>query len=203
MSFNENEFIEKVAGPLRGQERFGQAFDDRVMAAVLASPQPVARPEPAWSGAWRWLIQPRTVRLSPVGGFAMAAAVIALLAVALDFGSRDATPQVASVTPAAPAAPIAGAPDTVRVVQFVFVSRDARSVHLVGDFNDWNESATPLEPSATNGVWTVSVPLPAGRHAYGFMIDGSRVVADPAAATTVADEFGSRSSVVTVAETTS
>lgn len=196
---DENEFIERISKPLRSSESFGQAFDDRVMAAVLA--------EPARPGAWGWLVRPRTIRLSPIGGFALAAAAVALFALALGFprdndASRIAsTPESPTVTTSAPAPGIGR--DTVRIVQFVFVAPGARTVSLVGDFNDWNEAATPLESSHTRGVWTVSVPLNAGRHAYGFMIDGQRLVSDPGAPATVDDGFGSRSSVVTVTEASS
>jgi hypothetical protein len=49
------------------------------------------------------------------------------------------------------------------------------------------------------------VRLPAGRHEYAFLVDGERWVADPNAPSSIEDEFGVESSVVTVdpARTTS
>jgi 1,4-alpha-glucan branching enzyme len=84
-----------------------------------------------------------------------------------------------------------------QMVQFVFVAPDANSVSLVGDFNDWNAKATPLR-SLSGNLWSVEVPLAPGRYNYIFMVDGTRMVADPAAPRAPADEFGQTTSVVTV-----
>ena len=84
-------------------------------------------------------------------------------------------------------------------VQFVLVAPDAKSVSLVGDFNDWNAAAAPLTPTRTGGVWTISVPLQPGRYTYNFVVDGTTVLADPAAPPAPADDFGTPASVVTVA----
>jgi 1,4-alpha-glucan branching enzyme len=95
--------------------------------------------------------------------------------------------------------------DTVQLVRFIFVATDARSVALVGDFNGWDRSAVRLTRSGTGGVWSATVRLPAGRHEYAFLVDGERWVADPNAPSSIEDEFGVESSVVTVdpARTTS
>ena len=88
----------------------------------------------------------------------------------------------------------------VHVVQFVLVAPDARTVALVGDFNDWQVGATPLRPTASGRMWTVELPLAPGRHRYAFVLDDGRWVADPSAPRAPGADFGSPSSVVTVAE---
>jgi 1,4-alpha-glucan branching enzyme len=87
--------------------------------------------------------------------------------------------------------------DTVYMVRFVLLAPDARTVALVGDFNNWNRATTTLAP-AKDGLWTASVVLPPGRHEYAFIVDGEHWMADPQAKVTIEDDFGTASSIVTV-----
>lgn len=186
MKQDDEEFLEQIAGPLREPVEMSAGFEARVMAAVR-------RREDA--GVLAWIVRPRVLRLSPLAGLA-AAAGIALAVLTLDrAGSGRAETQVAATLPAAPAA----AADTIKLVQFMLVAPDARTVAVVGDFNDWDPSATPLR-AADAGVWTITVPLTAGRHQYVFMVDGNRWTPDPAAPRAVEDDFGMPNSVITVGE---
>jgi hypothetical protein len=81
-------------------------------------------------------------------------------------------------------------------VRFVFVAPAASKVTLVGDFNSWVPTATPLRRTTT-GLWSVDVPLPPGRHTYSFVVDG-QLVADPNALGSADDDYGVPSSVVLV-----
>ena len=83
-------------------------------------------------------------------------------------------------------------------IEFVVLAPGATSVHLVGDFNEWDTAATPLRATERAGVWSVKVPLPAGRHEYAFVVDGQRWMPDPAAPRAPGDDFGTPNSVVTV-----
>src|SRR5665213_3154408 len=47
----------------------------------------------------------------------------------------------------------------------------AVSVCLIGDFNDWNPTAHPMQHQP-DGSWFLEVPLPHGHHAYLFLVDG-------------------------------
>ena len=85
-----------------------------------------------------------------------------------------------------------------RAVEFVLRATADSAVMLVGDFNDWDPSATPLHPSA-DGVWTVTLPLRPGRYRYTFIVDGSWH-RDPAAPRALEDDFGTPTSVITVAQ---
>jgi hypothetical protein len=72
----------------------------------------------------------------------------------------------------------------------------ARSVALVGDFNDWTPGATPLK-EAEPGHWATVLPLEPGRYQFTFIVDGERWVADPARPR-APDDFGEPTSVITV-----
>jgi hypothetical protein len=57
----------------------------------------------------------------------------------------------------------------------------AAQVAIVGDFNGWDDRATPMAQRAANGTWSARVPLPPGRHVYAFVVDGKRWLVDPLA----------------------
>jgi len=96
-------------------------------------------------------------------------------------------------------AAIAAAPAavTTNATRFVFVAPNAKRVALVGDFNLWDPSRAPMHRVAGTSAWEVDLPLPPGRHAYAFVVDGD-VTADPSAPRTAGDDFGRPSSVVLV-----
>jgi len=82
-----------------------------------------------------------------------------------------------------------------RPVRFAFRA-PAEHVTVIGDFNDWDPTATPL--TRHDGEWSATVPLKPGRYRYAFLVDGRTLEADPAGPT-ASDEFGSPASAVTVA----
>jgi hypothetical protein len=82
--------------------------------------------------------------------------------------------------------------------QFILDAPRATRVSLVGDFNSWDAAAVPLVRDSSSGIWTVTLPLVPGRHAYAFLVDGSTLTLDPRAPTTQDPEFGTPSSVVLV-----
>ncbi|MGE0710068.1 MAG: alpha/beta hydrolase-fold protein [Planctomycetota bacterium] len=53
----------------------------------------------------------------------------------------------------------------------------ATSVHLAGEFNDWSQTASPLE-RGPDGVWRITVRLRPGVYRYKF-VAGERWVSDP------------------------
>jgi 1,4-alpha-glucan branching enzyme len=81
-------------------------------------------------------------------------------------------------------------------VDFTLNQPQARSAAVVGSFNDWNESRTPmsLQPA---GSWKATVWLPAGRYEYRFVVDG-QWMSDPSAKEHVQNTFGSTNSVLVV-----
>lgn len=169
-----SEFAARVAAPLKAPVALDAAFEARVMRAV----EEAARP---------WWRREHTIRLSAPRLLAMAAAFIGFVAL----GALGAVKSFS--TPTA----VVASHDTVHVVRFVLDAPDAHTVALVGDFNGWSRTATPLDEGDAPGRWTISLTLPSGRHEYAFVVDGERWVADPSAAA-MRDEFGNESSVVRV-----
>jgi 1,4-alpha-glucan branching enzyme len=65
-------------------------------------------------------------------------------------------------------------PDSdVEVYNFVVVCREAQKVFVVGDFNRWSASATPMQETERD-VWQLSLDLPRGNHHFSYFIIDSR-----------------------------
>ena len=153
-------------------------FTERVMTEIERLPVHRA---PWWRRQW-------TIKMSPLRSAALAAglAVVALgLGLVLRSSDSPQSPQGAGSTDA-------------KLTQFVLVAPEASTVALVGDFNDWSLSATPLHRAEGDGVWYVAVPLVAGRYRYAFVVNGTNWRNDPEAPR-AEDDFGRVSSVMTVA----
>ncbi|MEQ1919236.1 MAG: hypothetical protein ABL955_08560 [Elusimicrobiota bacterium] len=56
-------------------------------------------------------------------------------------------------------------------VEFRHKAPKAKTVELVGDFNAWKPGLLKMSRGA-DGVWTISLPVLAGRHKYLFLVDG-------------------------------
>jgi hypothetical protein len=75
---------------------------------------------------------------------------------------------------------------------------DAKSVHLVGEFNDWEQLETPLKRLA-NGDFSVTLKLEAGRtYQYRYFINQSDWMNDPFAELTVENNVGGTNSAIYV-----
>lgn len=129
---------------------------------------------------WTWIRAPR-ITLSPIGALGGVLAVATL--VLLGLGLADDLEDSASAT------------GLVRH-QFVLLAPEARSVSVVGDFNDWDPAVTPLTRHGREGVWVVEVDLRSGRHLYSFVVDGDVWVPDDGVPRAPDDEFGRPSSVL-------
>jgi len=62
---------------------------------------------------------------------------------------------------------------------FLFNSRAAHKVAVVGDFNRWNAESTRMTRATDGDLWSVTLNILPGRHMYGFMVDDSLFVLDP------------------------
>lgn len=80
--------------------------------------------------------------------------------------------------------------DAEGIAQFVGHFPGARSVEVVGSFNDWSRGMLHLRDDDHDGIWHGAVVLPAGQHEYMFVVDGERWVTDPLAGRFVDDGFG-------------
>jgi 1,4-alpha-glucan branching enzyme len=87
----------------------------------------------------------------------------------------------------------------VRVVFAMPALEGVTQMHLVGDFNDWSETATPLT-RARDGSWSVAVTLEGGRtYQYRYLANGEKWHNDWQADGYAPNDFGSENSVVDLA----
>ena len=84
----------------------------------------------------------------------------------------------------------------LRNVNFICQAPQARAVSLVGDFNQWNPDAHPMQQMADGG-WCVIIELRHGHHRYAFLVDG-QLTLDPRAQGITRDDQGQRVSLVAV-----
>ncbi len=145
----------------------------RVMAEIRHT-TPAYHREGSVQRAVRWLGKPRavTLRLRPMWTLALAAGLTAILLLPWG-GSNSPQPGVAE-----------------GVANFVGHFPGARSVEVVGSFNDWSRGMLHLNDDDGDGVWHGAAVLPAGPHEYMFVVDGERWVPDPLAGRYVDDGFG-------------
>jgi len=135
-----------------------------------------------------WLTAAATIAHRPAWAAALAAGIVAI-ATAGVLRSRP-TPDRVVVT------------GSVEPVMFVHVAPNAKSVAVVGDFNNWGLDGSALQATNLNGVWSVTARIPAGVHRYAFVLDGKQWVADPTAPRSSSDDFGMPSSALVVEDST-
>jgi hypothetical protein len=175
--------IARLIETLKEPVRLDPALDNRVMAEIARLS---ARRAFSSISLTTWLRR-RTIRLSPIGAAGLAAGIAAVVLIGSSIAGRAGAPE--------PLQPDRLSGQT-QMTQFVLVEPSAKSVAVVGDFNDWNVSATPLMREAGDGVWWVTLPLSPGRYRYAFVVDGTEWRGDPNAP--AEDEFGRPSSVVSI-----
>jgi len=176
-------YVELIAREARRPVVSDQAARDRVMALVRAEPVPRRLT------FWQRTLEPRAFTFSPVTGALLAAGLVGIGVIAgglaLDRDGRSVGQPPEAVAQQLPVS------DTK---VFVFLAPQASKVSLVGDFNDWDAAKAPLARVPNSGLWTITLPLPAGRHLYSFVVDGTWMP-DPAAPVAGDDGFGHTNSV--------
>ena len=110
--------------------------------------------------------------------------------------SRTSTVSPESVVSAAPASRELNGDSAPVPTQFIFDGQ-ARRVTLVGDFNNWDGRATPLEREPGSTLWSVTVPIQRGRHVYAFLVDSVWTI-DKRAPVARDPDFGVTGSVILV-----
>lgn len=179
--------LETAARALREQlPELDASLDDAVMAAIRRAARqevPAAPSSPRRPG-WRWLIEPRSVRIRPIWAGAALAAAAALVLWLAPARSNTGTP-------------VAAVPADTVFVHFALTAPLAHDVSLAGTFNGWEAGQLSLRRAA-DGTWEATIPLPVGEHRYQFVLDGQRWVPDPAAQSQVDDGFGGTNSVIVV-----
>ena len=193
-----DETIERMRAVLTPLPTVARSSIARVLAATATRRRPSV-----WARFGEWMITP-SLSLARAGALAAAALVFGFLA--------RGTMRLGAVTPTVAQAPVsardgsaAAAPvlsanaNGARVaVQLVFDAPAARSVSVVGDFNDWQPAAAPMQRLEAGQPWSALVMITPGRHTYAFLVDGARWVADPRAPRAKDDDFGKPESVLIV-----
>jgi len=169
--------LELMVQELQHPVRLDESFDRRVMVRVRR-----LYAERRHRGIVGWFGAAVNITRRPAWAAALAAGVVAVVSLG-----------VFRVHPTRAVAANQEIP-----VQFVLVAPEARSVAVVGDFNNWGLGDTALVAENHNGVWSVSAPVPAGVHRYAFLVNGKQWVADPTAPRAASDDFGQPSSALVV-----
>ena len=161
----DREFARRIAEPLREPERAQPGFEARVAAAVRAASDRGEAPGVRQArGSFAWLVSPRRLAVSPLGGLALAAGFAALVAATtLAVGGDGGIGESATV-----------AARNRQVVQFAIVAPNANTVTLVGDFNAWDTKTTPMTKGAERTLdgdgsardWQLSIRF---RRRWGYL----------------------------------
>jgi hypothetical protein len=193
-------FIEQIAGELRRPVRIDSSFESRVMAAI--DPSILARPNKR-GGSTSWLLRPRAYYFSPLAGLAVAAGIVALVTMSVlrtqptativenpdDVGPAIGGPHITPVAFDSAAPLLVARP-------FTYINPNAKSVAVVGNFNDWDASRGGLTLTS-DGLWSGNIMLAPGRYEYQLVVDG-KWMPDPSAQHSAKSEFGGTNSVVIV-----
>jgi len=83
-------------------------------------------------------------------------------------------------------------------VNFVLDFPSARKVAVIGSFNHWQPENYQMHRDRNDGTWRLTIELQPGRHAYAFIVDDDRIIADPRALWEQDDGFGTRNSIITI-----
>ena len=185
--------IEQIAREARRPVAVDPAAKARLMSAVRAEPSLVRSLGTTGS--------PRHANAMSTPGFAALAAGLVGVGVLLGMGTSFGRDSQKTGQPTVVADSPKQLPASDTVVTFVFPAGDAAKVSVVGDFNQWSATATPMRRVGNSDYWSVTVPMSVGRHLYSFLAvgrDGEKWSADPYAPAAPDDGFGRANSVVLV-----
>lgn len=84
----------------------------------------------------------------------------------------------------------------LHTVNFVCNAPQAKTVSLVGDFNNWNPVAHPMK-QMPDKAWLLRIDLKHGHHRYAFLVDG-QLTLDPRAQGVTRNDKGERVSMIPV-----
>ena len=81
-------------------------------------------------------------------------------------------------------------------VSFICIAPGARAVSVIGDFNNWQPGANPMQKSL-DGSWRLQLQLTHGHHRYLFQVDETTLL-DPRAQGVGRNDQNERVSLVAV-----
>ncbi|MFM7798556.1 MAG: glycogen-binding domain-containing protein, partial [Planctomycetota bacterium] len=114
-----------------------------------------------------------------------------------DVPAFEVPPRDRAVVPCASveARPTAQGDWRVRFTLRTAAAAGARSAQVAGSFTGWQGRPVAMARAA-DGSFTAETTVPDGRHAYKFVLDGSRWIADPANPARADDQNGGFNSVL-------
>ena len=173
--------LEMIVQDLQRPVMLDESFERRVMVRVRRLYAEKKK------GTRGWTAVGATIAHRPAWAALLAAGIVAITTA----GVLKARPQHEAVT--------SGGPEPVT---FVLVAPGAKSVAVVGDFNNWGLNESALVATSNQGVWSVTASVPAGVHRYAFVVNGKQWIADPTAPRSSGDDFGMPSSALVVEDST-
>jgi len=84
----------------------------------------------------------------------------------------------------------------LRALNFICNAPQAKSVSVVGDFNQWNPTSHIMK-QMPDKTWLLNIELKHGHHRYAFLVDGVLTL-DPKAQGITRNDKGERVSLVPV-----
>jgi 1,4-alpha-glucan branching enzyme len=84
----------------------------------------------------------------------------------------------------------------LRALNFICNAPQAKSVAVVGDFNQWNPASHVMK-QVPDKSWLLNIELKHGHHRYAFLVDGVLTL-DPKAQGITRNDKGERVSLVPV-----
>jgi len=140
-------YVQWIVAEARRPVSVDDAARHRLLEALRAEPQPTRR-------RLDWLVEPRRFVLPPLATAALAAGLVGIgvisgLLINRDGQQADQRPADVADTPRLPGS-IAS-----RAVKFVLIAPQAARVAVVGDFNGWDVSASPMTTQGKDGTWTI------------------------------------------------
>lgn len=146
-----------------------------------------ARNVPLWMRAYRWVRSPRSVTFNLLH-LASGVALCALLLVFSTFFLQEKEGRN-----------IALSQSGLIPVVFALDTPDARSVQVMGSFNNWVPQPCSLHRDKGSNRWVLTLRLQPGRYEYAFLVDGKHVP-DPDAQFHKDDGFGNKNTLLALGQ---
>ena len=176
----DNDIHEHLIGMLRRMPEHDPPRD--LTSRVMASLQP--KRVSLWRRLYLLVRTPREITVTP---YRLAAAMAAcVLIVALFFQLPAERSEMALESSGVELVP----------VTFRLDNGDARSVYVIGSFNNWQPQGYAMKLDPRTNQWVLQLRVPPGSYEYAFLIDNRQAIADPRAEFYKMDGFGSRNSVI-------
>jgi hypothetical protein len=140
-----------------------------------------------WRRFLLWAAAPRSLTISPIKLVPVAVVVCVALVVTIHLLPKGEIPVNQSANKEV-------------LVTFTFEHPQARSVSLIGSFNQWKPRGLEMRSRGEEKVWVLELRLPPGRYEYAFLVNGEVVQADPTSPFSERDGFGNQNSIIFVTD---